>query len=56
MAYWRNDRKFAAEACAVAYAESSESEDINEPENCVQDVNTDSFPDCQSRCSNAFSI
>ena len=45
MAYWRNYRKFAVEACAVAYAESSESEDINEPENCVQDVNTDSFPD-----------
>ena len=45
MAYWRNYRKFAAETCAVVYAESSESEKINEPENCVQDVNTDSFPD-----------
>ena len=45
MAYWRNYRKFAAETCAVVCAESSESEKINEPENCVQDVNTDSFPD-----------
>ena len=44
MAYWRNYRKFSAEACAVAYVESSD-DDINETTNCVLERNTDNSPD-----------
>ena len=44
MAYWHNYRKFAAEACAVAHAESSE-ETMNETQNCMQDISTVNSPD-----------
>ena len=45
MAYWRNYRKFSAEACAVAYAESSDEETINKTQNGVHEIITENFPD-----------
>ena len=45
MAYWRNYRKFVAEACAVAHAESSDEKTINETLNSEQDISTENSPD-----------
>ena len=45
MAYWRNYRKFAAKACPVAHAESSDEETINETLNSEQDISTENSPD-----------
>ena len=45
MAYWQNYRKFSAEACAVAYAESSDEETINKTQNGVHDISTKNSPD-----------